>query len=228
MGRKSRDYNFDIKKGPVYVKYFAGAKLNVSYNCLDKHLKTRPNKVAIQWEGNEPGEDRALTYKQLHEEVCKFANVLKSHGIKKGDRVCIYLPMIPELAISMLACTRIGAIHSIVFGGFSSDALRDRIQDSQSKMLITCDGTFRGAKAVPQKTNADDAVKACPSIEKVIVVKRVGDKIKCEMNPGKDLWWHDEMAKASAVCEPEWMDADRPPVHPLYIRLDREAQGRCP
>jgi acetyl-CoA synthetase len=219
---KVEDYNFDIKKGPVYVKYFAGAKLNVSYNCLDKHLKTRPNKVAIQWEGNEPGEDRALTYKQLHEEVCKFANVLKSHGIKKGDRVCIYLPMIPELAISMLACTRIGAIHSIVFGGFSSDALRDRIQDSQSKMLITCDGTFRGAKAVPQKTNADDAVKACPSIEKVIVVKRVGDKIKCEMNPGKDLWWHDEMAKASAVCEPEWMDA----TDPLFVLYTSGSTGK--
>jgi acetyl-CoA synthetase len=207
---KVEDYNFDIKKGPIYVKYFAGGKLNVSYNCLDKHLKTRGNKVAIQWEGNEPGEGRGITYKQLHEEVCKFANVLKSHGIKKGDRVCIYLPMIPELAISMLACTRIGAIHSIVFGGFSSDALRDRILDSSSKMLITCDGTYRGAKAIPQKTNADDAVKGAPSVEKVVVVQRVGDKIKCQMTPGKDLWWHEEMAKASAVCEPEWMDATDP------------------
>ncbi len=219
---KIEDYNFDIKKGPIYVKYFAGGKLNVSYNCLDKQLKTRGNKVAIQWEGNEPGEDRAITYKQLHEEVCKFANVLKSHGIKKGDRVCIYLPMIPELAISMLACTRIGAIHSIVFGGFSSDALRDRIQDSASKMLITCDGTFRGAKAVPQKTNADDAVKGSPSVEKVVVVKRVGDKIKCDMKPGKDLWWHEEMAKASAVCEPEWMDAN----DPLFILYTSGSTGK--
>ncbi|MBN2686891.1 MAG: acetate--CoA ligase, partial [Deltaproteobacteria bacterium] len=207
---KVEDYNFDLRKGPIYVKYFDGAKVNVSYNCLDKHLKTRGDKVAIQWEGNEPGEEKAYTYKALHEEVCKFANVLKAHGIKKGDRVCLYLPMIPELAISMLACTRIGAVHTIVFGGFSSDALRDRIQDSASKLLVVCDGTFRGAKAVPQKTNADDAVKVCPSIEKVIVVERVGDKIKCDWEDGRDLWWHDEMAKVNADCEPEWMDAEDP------------------
>lgn len=218
---KVEDYNFDIKKGPIYVKYFAGGKLNVSYNCLDKHLKTRGDKVAIQWEGNEPGEGRAFTYKQLHEEVCKFANVLKSHGVKKGDRVCIYLPMIPELAISMLACTRIGAIHSIVFGGFSSEALRDRILDSASKMLITCDGTFRGAKAVPQKTNADEAVKTCPSVEKVVVVQRVGDKIKTQMTE-KDIWWHEEMAKVSAVCEPEWMDA----TDPLFILYTSGSTGK--
>jgi acetyl-CoA synthetase len=180
---KVEEYNFDIKKGPIYLKYFQGGKLNVSYNCLDKHLKTRANKVAIQWEGNEPGEDRALTYKQMHEEVCKFANVLKAQGIKKGDRVQIYLPMIPELAISMLACTRIGAIHSIVFGGFSSDSLRDRIEDSKSKLLITCDGTYRGAKAIPQKDNADAAIKGFDFVEKMIVVKRVGDKIKCNWDP---------------------------------------------
>jgi len=150
---KVMDYNFDIKKGPVYVKFYEGGKLNVSYNCLDKNLKTRANKIAIQFEGNEPGDDRAITYKQLHEAVCKFANVLKSQGIRKGDRVTLFLPMIPELAISMLACTRIGAIHTIVFGGFSSDALRDRIQDSEAKLIVTCDGTFRGAKAVPQETD---------------------------------------------------------------------------
>jgi len=204
------DYNFDMRKGPIYIKYFDGGKLNVSYNCLDRHLETRGDQVAIQWEGNEPGEERALTYKDLHEEVCKFANVLKAHGIKKGDRVCLYLPMVPELAISMLACTRIGAIHSIVFGGFSSDALRDRIQDSESRMLVVCDGTFRGAKAVPQKASADAALKVCPSIEKVIVVNRVGDKIQCDWTEGKDLWWHDEMAKVDANCEPEWMDAEDP------------------
>jgi acetyl-CoA synthetase len=204
------DYNFDMRKGPIYIKYFDGGKLNVSYNCLDRHLEARGDQVAIQWEGNEPGEDRALTYKGLHEEVCKFANVLKAHGIKKGDRVCLYLPMVPELAISMLACTRIGAIHSIVFGGFSSDALKDRIQDSEARMLVVCDGTFRGAKAVPQKTNADAALAECPSVEKVIVVERVGDKIKCDWTEGKDLWWHDEMAKVDADCEPEWMDAEDP------------------
>ncbi|MBN2846353.1 MAG: acetate--CoA ligase [Deltaproteobacteria bacterium] len=204
------DYNFDMRKGPIYIKYFAGGKLNVSYNCLDRHLETRGDQVALQWEGNEPGEDRALTYKDLHKEVCKFANVLKAHGIKKGDRVCLYLPMVPELAISMLACTRIGAIHSIVFGGFSSDALKDRIQDSEARMLVVCDGTFRGAKAVPQKTNADAALTECPSVEKVIVVERVGDKIKCDWTEGKDLWWHEEMAKVNADCEPEWMDAEDP------------------
>ena len=219
---KVEEYNFDIRKGPIYLKYFQGGKLNVSYNCLDKHLKTRGNKVAIQWEGNEPGEDRALTYKQMHEEVCKFANVLKAQGIKKGDRVQIYLPMIPELAISMLACTRIGAIHSIVFGGFSSDSLRDRIDDSKSKLLVTCDGTFRGAKAIPQKDNADNAIRGFDFVEKMIVVKRVGDKVKCQWNASKDLWWHEEMAKASAVCEPEWMDAE----DPLFILYTSGSTGK--
>ena len=219
---KVEDYNFDIRKGPIYLKYFEGGKLNVSYNCLDKHLKTRGDKVAIQWEGNEPTESRALTYKQMHEDVCKFANVLKAQGIKKGDRVQIYLPMIPELAIAMLACTRIGAIHSIVFGGFSSDSLRDRIEDSKSKLLVTCDGTFRGAKAVPQKDSADAAIAGFDFVEKMIVVKRVGDKIKCQWNPGKDLWWHEEMAKASADCPPEWMDSE----DPLFILYTSGSTGK--
>jgi len=219
---KVEDYNFDHRKGPIYLKYFEGGKLNVSYNCLDKQLKTRGDKVAIQWEGNEPGEDKAYTYKMLHEEVCKFANVLKSHGVEKGDVVVLYLPMVPELAIAMLACTRIGAIHCIVFGGFSSDALKDRIQDSEGKILVVCDGTFRGAKAVPQKTNADAALKECPSIEKVIVVERVGDKIKCDWTEGRDLWWHEEMAKVDAVCEPEWMDAE----DPLFILYTSGSTGK--
>ncbi|HOJ51935.1 MAG TPA: acetate--CoA ligase [Syntrophales bacterium] len=216
------DYNFDVRKGDIYVKWFEGGKLNVSYNCLDRHLKVRPDKVAIQWEGNEPGEDRAFTYRELHAEVCKFANVLKSLGVKKGDRVTIFLPMIPELAISMLACTRIGAIHSIVFGGFSAEALRDRIQDAQSKLIITCDGTFRGAKAVPQKDTADTAIKDCPSIEKQIVVRRVGDKIKCNWNANRDIWWEDLMAKASPDCEPEWMDAE----DPLFILYTSGSTGK--
>ncbi len=207
---KVEDYNFDLRKGPIYVKYFTGAKLNVSYNCLDRHLDKRGDQVAIQWEGNEPTEQKAYTYKELYTAVCKFANALKSIGVKKGDRVCLYLPMIPELAISMLACTRIGAIHSIVFGGFSSDALRDRIQDSTSKVLVTCDGTFRGAKAIPQKDNADAALAACPSVEKQIVVKRVGDKVKCAWKEGRDLWWDDLMAKAADTCEPEHMDSEDP------------------
>jgi len=219
---KVEDYNFDVSKGPIYVKYFEGGKLNVSYNCLDRHLKTRGNKIALQWEGNEPGEDRAYTYKELHKEVCKFANVLKSLGVKKGDRVCFFLPMIPELPIGLLACTRIGAIHSVVFGGFSSDSLRDRIQDSGSKVLVTCDGTFRGAKAVPQKTSADEAAKTCPSIEKVVVVKRVGEKISCNMQKGRDLWWHEEMAKASTECEPERMEAE----DPMFILYTSGSTGK--
>ena len=219
---KVEDYNFDHRKGDIYVKYFEGGKLNVSYNCLDKNLATRGDKVAIQWEGNEPGEEKAYTYKMLHEEVCKFANVLKANGVKKGDVVTLYMPMVPELAISMLACTRIGAIHSIVFGGFSSDALKDRIQDCGSKLLVVCDGTFRGAKAVPQKTSADVALTECPSVKAMIVVNRVGDKIKCDWTDGRDLWWNDEMAKVDAVCEPEWMDAE----DPLFILYTSGSTGK--
>ncbi len=219
---KVEDYNFDVRKGPISVKYFNGAKLNVSYNCLDRHLQSRGDKVALYWEGNDPAESRAITYKELHGEVCRFANVLKHLGVKKGDRVCFYLPMIPELAIGMLACTRIGAIHSIVFGGFSADALRGRIQDSAAKILVTCDGTFRGAKAVAQKLNADEALLACPSVEKMIVVRRVGAAIECALQPVRDLWWHEEMAKVDDKCEAEWMDAE----DPLFILYTSGSTGK--
>ncbi len=204
------------------IKWFVGGKLNACYNCLDRHLGTkRENQVALIAEGNDPSESWKYTYKQLHTEVSKFANVLKGLGVKKGDRVTIYLPMIPQLAISLLACARIGAIHSIVFGGFSADALKDRIIDCKSKILVTCDGTFRGAKPLPQKDNADKAVEGTP-VEKVIVYKRVGDKIKCSWKEGRDLWWEDLMAKASPDCPCEEMDAE----DPLFILYTSGSTGK--
>jgi len=220
---KVMDCKFGKTPQDLYVKWFTNAKLNVSYNCLDRHLEKRGNQTAIIWEGNEPGEAKKFTYKQLHELVCKFANVLKKNGVKKGDRVTFYLPMIPELAIGILACTRIGAIHSVVFGGFSAEALRDRLQDCESEVLISCDGTFRGAKAVPQKDNADKALTECPKVRLHIVVERVGkDKIKCAWNNKTDKWYHEEMAKADANCEPEKMDAE----DPLFILYTSGSTGK--
>ncbi|MDT8272996.1 MAG: acetate--CoA ligase, partial [Desulfomonilia bacterium] len=214
---KVADWSF---KDDVYVKFFEGGKLNVSYNCLDRHMATRKNKAAIIFEGNDPSDWKVFTYADMYREVNKFANVLKKNGIKKGDRVTLFLPMIPELAIAMLACTRVGAIHSIVFGGFSSDALRDRIQDCGSVLIVTCDGTYRGAKAVPQKANADKAIAECPTIKKQIVVKRTGTE--CTWDDSRDVWWHDEMKDAPGYCEPEQMDAE----DPLFILYTSGSTGK--
>jgi len=205
---------------PPFAKWFVGGKTNVSYNCLDRHLEGwRRNKAAIIWEG-EPGDTRVITYAELHREVCRFANVLKAQGVKKGDRVALYMPMIPELAIAMLACTRIGAPHSIVFGGFSADALRDRIEDAGAKLVITADGGFRKGDAFPLKPAVDEAVAGTPGVEHVIVVRRTGGAVT--MAPGRDLWWHELMAGASAKCPPAKLDAE----HPLFILYTSGTTGK--
>jgi acetyl-CoA synthetase len=205
-----------------YIKWFQGGKLNVSYNCIDRHLNSPTrNKAALIWEAD-GGEYKTLTYQQLSYEVNKFANVLKKLGVKRGDRVSIYLPMILELSIAMLACSRIGAIFSVVFGGFSSQALRDRIQDAQSCLVITADQGVRGGKPVPLKANVDEALKECPSVKNTIVVKRTGGQIAFEA--GKDLWWHELMADKDLplYCEPEWMDAE----DPLFILYTSGSTGK--
>ena len=208
---------------PPFAKWFVGGKLNVSYNCLDRHLEGehswRRNKAAIVWEG-EPGDQRVLTYGQLHREVCRFANVLKGLGVKKGDRVALYMPMIPELAIAMLACARIGAPHSIVFGGFSAEALCDRIQDAGAVAVVTADGGFRRGKALPLKEAVDQAVDRCPTVRHVVVVKRTGERVP--MQEGRDHWWHDLIAHASADCPPARLDAE----HPLFILYTSGTTGK--
>jgi len=215
---KVMDYSFGPEE--VHIRWFEGGKLNVSHNCLDRHLATRGDQVAIIWEGDNPEEDRKLTYRELHAEVCKLANVMKARGVRKGDRVCIYLPMIPEAAVAMLACTRIGAVHSIVFGGFSPDSLRDRIQDSECRLLITSDEGVRGGRNVALKKNADKALEECPSIDSCIVVRRTGGEVA--WSEGRDLWYHEALADASAECEAEPMDAE----DPLFILYTSGSTGK--
>ncbi len=212
------DYSFE---GDVHIKWFVNGKTNISVNALDRHLAKRGNQVAIIWEGNEPGEQTKLTYQELYTQVCKFANALKSLGVKKGDRVCLYMQMIPELPVAMLACARIGAIHSVVFGAFSEDSLRDRIQDSECKILITQDTALRGKKNdIEMKAKADKALPECPSIENVIVVRRTG--VSVPIQSGRDHWWHELMAAADETCEPVWLDAE----DPLFILYTSGSTGK--
>ncbi len=221
--------SFDFSRGNVFIKFFEGAKTNITYNCLDRHIENgEGDRTAIIWEGNEPGEDRKLTFSQLKDEVCKFANVLKAKNVKKGDRVSIFMPMVPELAVAMLACARIGAIHNIVFGGFSAESLADRILDSNCKTVITTDGAFRGKKPVSLKAAADKAIEICSDknhqVENVVVVERVGPGkgIDINMVPERDEYWHKLMQDASADCEPEWMDAE----DPLFVLYTSGSTGK--
>ncbi len=200
------DFETVLEWNPPFAKWFVGGRLNASYNCLDRHLATRGDKRAIVWEG-EPGDTRTLTYRELHAEVSKLANALRSLGVGTGDRVAIYLPLIPEAAVAMLACARIGAIHSVVFGGFAAEALRDRINDSEAKLLITATSGYRRGNDVALKKIADDAVSGTPTIERVVVVKR-DDSVKVQMKGGRDVWYHDVVAAASSECEPEQVDSE--------------------
>ena len=197
-------YQGDMKQGSV--EWFQNGKLNISANCIDRHLPERANQIAIIWEGDEPGTDRNITYQQLHDHVCQMANVLKQRGVKKGDRVCIYMPMIPEAAFAMLACTRIGAIHSVVFGGFSPEALKDRILDSDCQTLITADEGLRGGRSVPLKVNTDKALSSCPNVHTVLVIKRTGNSI--DWHEERDIWYHEATQDVSSECEPEAMDSE--------------------
>ena len=210
--------DYDYPKG--IIRWFEGGKLNVSVNCVDRHLEARGDQVAIIWEGDNPAHDKKITYRQLHEDVCKFANVLKAQGVKKGDRVCIYLPMISEAATVMLACTRIGAVHSIVFGGFSAEALKDRILDSDCNYVICADEGYRGGKTLPIKANVDQAAESCPQLKKVIVIKNTGNPIA--WHEQRDIWYHEGMAGASVDCPPEEMGAE----DPLFILYTSGSTGK--
>jgi acetyl-CoA synthetase len=202
------------------IRWFEGAELNACYNCVDRHLDSRGDQVAIIWEGDDPTQDKTITYRELHQQVCTLANVLKARGVKKGDRVCIYMPMIPEAAYAMLACARIGAVHSVVFGGFSPESLKDRILDSDCRVVITADEGVRGGKAVPLKANTDKALEACPNVHTVVVVKRTGGDI--QWHAERDVWLHEIATTVDADCEPEHMGAE----DPLFILYTSGSTGK--
>jgi acetyl-CoA synthetase len=212
------DWSFDAKN--LHIKWFEGGKLNVSVNCLDRHLEKRGNQTALIWEGDDPKQDQKITYRELYTAVCRCANVLKARGVKKGDRVCIYMPMIPEAAVAMLACTRLGAVHSVVFGGFSPQSLSDRILDSDCRVVITADEGVRGGKKVPLKVNTDTALAKCPNVHTVLVVRHTGGAVAWQ--DGRDVWYHDLMATASNHCPPEEMDAE----DPLFILYTSGSTGK--
>ena len=213
---KVSDCDFSSAK----IKWFVDGKLNVTANCIDRHLNERGDQTAIIWEGDEPSDDKQLTYKELYEEVCRFSNALKSRGVKKGDRVSIYMPMVPEAAVAMLACARIGAIHSVVFGGFSPDALKDRILDSECTVLVTSDEGVRGGRSIPLKANVDIALDHCPNVNTVFVVERTAGKIS--WSEGRDIWYHEAIAKEEPHCLPEVMDAE----DPLFILYTSGSTGK--
>ena len=214
----SKVHESNMEKGEA--AWFIDAKLNVSVNCIDRHLKKRADQTAIIWEGDDPADSRHITYRQLHEEVCRLANVLKQRGVSKGDRVCIYMPMIPEAAFAMLACSRIGAIHSVVFGGFSPDALRDRILNAECELVITADEGVRGGRRVPLKQNVDKALASCPDVHSVLVVRRTGADIGWVEQ--RDIWYHEACAQVSADCAPEPMDSE----DPLFILYTSGSTGK--
>ncbi len=214
---KVLDYNFS----DYYSKWFINGKLNITENCLDRHLETKKDKEAIIWVANDPNEeDRRITYGELHQKVCEFAGVLKNHNVEKGDRICLYMPMVPELVIAVLACARIGAIHSVVFAGFSSNALASRIQDANAKVIITADGAFRGNKIIPLKAWVNDALDSCPGVESCIVLKRTQEE--AEMKEGRDYWWEDEIKNAKPLFDAEVMDSE----DPLFILYTSGSTGK--
>src|SRR6476661_294587 len=223
--RKKWDKTLDWNFTEPNVKWLQGGKLNITENCLDRHLEDKGSEPAIIWEPNDPEEShRILTYRQLHDKVCQFATVLKNNGAKKGDRICIYMPMVPELAIAVLACARIGAIHSVVFGGFSAQSIADRLYDAQAEYVITCDGAFRGAKDIPLKSVIDDALIGNKTVKRVIVCTRTRTPVS--MIKGRDVWWEDEIKKVETLgltdCPAEEMDAE----DPLFILYTSGSTGK--